>query len=337
MGTCNSKEIIQCSLTNGMIIELILPPDYNDSTSYPIMLFNDGETVFSGSGLNAKFTIDKLIKEKSIKPIITVAVYASGKRNNLYIPYDDDWITRNWGAYKPQAEQYYSEIINVLIPFIDERFSIDKNEIGIGGVSLGGLVSTWMGLKYPEKIKYSASLSGSFWVDDYRIFNEVRELGYNFGNKFWFDIGATTGEWNYYVPLYSKLDSVGVTPGEQSFYFEEKDAEHIFPDWRKRLELPLKIFFGTTDLEAEKMNVVLECIDSSSTLGLRFRRMNPIITLSNKAKFSLAHAATYKLLSGNGLLGSEGSFANDSGDELKVLIEYKEFSEQVTIPSGFCQ
>ncbi len=334
--TCTEGDLIVCRLTNGMIFEVYLPDNYVESQQYPLMFFNDGESAFKLFGLNANTIIEDLISKNEIEPIIAVAVYANGNRNDLYIPYDDEWITFNWGPYNSQSEEYYQELINTLIPFLEERFSINKSEIGIGGVSLGGLVSTWMGLKYPETIKYSASFSGSFWVDDYKIFEEVKSVGYNPGNRFWFDIGATTGEWNYYVPLYSALDSVGSEPGVQSFYFEEKDAEHSFLYWRDRLEFPLKVFFGTTEPTEQELNVILECIDSSSTPGLRFRRMNPVITLSNGVKYSLAHAASYTLVEGDGLLGSEGSFNNDSGEELAVMVNYKSFSNEVTIPASFC-
>ena len=335
--TCVGEGIITCSLKSGMVVEVSLPPNYADTVLYPVMFFNDGESVFSSNGLNAKFIIDDLINNQSISPIITVAIFSQGRRNNLYIPYTDDWITRNWGPYKSESEIYASLIINDLIPFLETQFSLDREEVGIMGYSLGGLVSTWMGLKYPDHIKYSASLSGSFWVSDYQIFDEVKESGYNPENKFWFDIGATTGEWNYYVPLYVALDSVGSEPGEQSFYYEDKGARHVFSDWRKRLELPLKLFFAPSETSKEKMDVVLQCIQSAQNPGLRFKRMNPIVTFSNNAKYSLAHTAKYTLKSGEGQLGSEGSFLNEAGEELKVLVEYLDFSEEITIPENYCR
>ena len=334
--TCVGEGIIRCVLKSGMVVDVSLPPSYADTVKYPIMLINDGESVFNANGLNAKFIIDDLINTGSIEPIIAVAIYSQGQRNNLYIPYLDDWITRNWGSYKPESEIYASIIINDLIPFLETKYSLDKKEIGIMGYSLGGLVSTWMGLKYPDHIMYSASLSGSFWVADYQIFDEVKENGYDPENKFWFDIGATTGEWNYYVPLYSALDSVGVEPGKQSFYYEDKGARHVFSDWRKRLELPLKLFFAPSEPTKEKMEVILQCIQSSQNPDLRFKRMNPIITFSNNAKYSLAHTAKYTLESGNGQLGSEGSFLNEAGEELKVLVEYLHFTEEVIIPENYC-
>ena len=317
-----------------MVIDVYVPNNYSPDLSYPLLLLNDGEQMFGSSSWNMDQILQRLISDGEIKPVIAAAIYSQGQRNNWYIPYEDRWITLNWGPYKPSASNYAQDIFDTVIPFLNENFAIDTAEVGILGASLGGLVSTWMGLKYPEKIKYSAGLSGSLWVADYSIFNEV-EGPYNSGQKFWFDIG--TNEWNYYVPLYSELDRKGVEPGANSFYYEVPDGKHLTIDWIQRVHLPLKLFFGTDeDPEPKTLEVVLECIPSQSSPGTYFRRFNPIVTLSNEVTFSLAHAAEYTLINGDVELGSEGSFRNNPAVESEVLIEYKDLSEVVTLPKGYC-
>lgn len=320
-------------LNNGMTVDIYLPIDYNPDLSYPALILNDGEVIFSESYWNMGNRLNRLIEQELIEPIIAIAVYNSGNRMNWYIPYRDNWITENMGQYEPNAEWYADQILNNLVPAVNEMHRIDMSRIGIMGASFGGLISTWMGLNYPDQITYSASLSGSFWVDDYRIFEEVAGQ-YASDRKFWFDIG--TAEWNYYVPLYYNLDQAGVIPGKQAFYYEVPDGRHIESDWLKRIHHPLILFFGTTDQEPVHMNVVLECIPSQSTPGLKFRRMNPIITMSNEVQFSLAHAAVYTLVSGEAELGTEGSFRNNSDTEARVQVDYLDFSETVTIPGQYC-
>ncbi|WP_428235009.1 hypothetical protein [Gracilimonas sp.] len=191
-----------------------------------------------------------------------------------------------------------------------------------------------MGLKFPDKVKYSAGLSGSLWVADYSIFSEV-EGSYDSEQKFWFDIG--TNEWNYYVPLYTELDQHGVKPGENSFYYEVPNAAHVPSDWLQRIHLPLLAFFSPkTNPVPESLEVVIECIPSQSTPGRHFRRLNPIITLTNEVKYSLAHTASYSVLSGDAELGSEGSFRNNPQTEIEILVEYDSLSEAADIPVGWC-
>lgn len=334
-GETNNAWELKYQLANGMTIDVFIPADYDENKTYPLLILNDGEQMFGNGSWSLDLKLNELIRNGDIEPIIAVAIYSNGSRNNWYIPYEDSWITQNWGAYSPQAHQYASDVINVVLPFVEELFPYNKDRVGILGASLGGLVSTWMGLKYPDTITYSASLSGSFWVADYRIFTEVSE-SYRADNRFWFDIG--TAEWNYYVPLYSSLDQAGVKPGLQNFYYEVPDAQHTPIDWMNRIHHPLKIFFGHSDFnEIEAMEVVLECIPSQSVPGRKFRRLNPIVTLSSGVKYSLAHTATYSVLDGEAELGSEGSFRNNPETIVKILIQYQSLSQQVVIPIGWCE
>lgn len=320
-------------LENGMIIDIYLPLDYNPDSIYPALILNDGEVIFSESYWNMGRRLNRLIEQELIEPIIAIAVHHSGRRMDWYIPYQDSWITENMGPYESNAEWYADQILNKLLPAVNELYPVDMSQVGIMGVSFGGLISTWMGLNYPDQITYSASLSGSFWADDYRIFEEV-EGSYQPENKFWFDIG--TAEWNYYVPLYFNLDEAGVAPGKQAYYFEVPGGRHSESDWLNRIHYPLILFYGNPVSEPIEMNVVLECIPSQSTPGLFFRRMNPMVTLDNGVKYSLAHTAIYTLLEGEAELGSEGSFRNDSDAVAIIRIDYLDFSETVEIPGRYC-
>lgn len=324
----------QFQLNNGMVIDVFTPEGYEPDSTYPLLLLNDGESMFGNSSWNMDQILQRLISDKKIKPVVAAAIYSQGQRNNWYIPYDDRWITLNWGPYVPKAGQYAQEVFEEVIPFMVQNFAVDTSEVGILGASLGGLISTWMGLRFPEKIKYSAGLSGSLWVADYSIFSEVEGI-YNSGQKFWFDIG--TSEWNYYVPLYTQLDQQGVKPGENSFYYEVPGGEHLSEDWIQRIDLPLKVFFSTDKNPAPiSLEVMLECIPSRSSPGKYFRRLNPVITLSNEVKYSLAHTATYSILRGDAELGTEGSFRNNPNSEIEIQVDYKSFSEIVRVPVGWC-
>ncbi len=337
---CGSEiahNVTQYVIATNRIIEVYTPPNYDPETEYPVLLLNDGESMFGQSSWELNKILDDLIATKKIEPIIAVAVYVHANRNNWYIPYDDGWITSNWGPYVPKAEEYADYIFDQVLPFVKENFKVNTERTGMMGASLGGLISTWMGIKYPDQIQYSAGLSGSLWVDDYAIFDEVTSP-FEDGQKFWFDIGAVTGEWNYYVPLLRALDDAGATPGVQSFYYEDPEGRHAAYYWVRRIHFPLIAFYGIDqNPDPVSMEVVLECINSSSNPGLKFRRMNPIIKLSNDLKYSLAHTASYTLLSETGELGTEGSFKNDPDYQMKVMVEFENFSKEVVIPAGYCR
>ena len=329
-----SEGLARHHLENGMVIDVLLPPVYDESEAYPVLLVNDGELIFSSSGWNMQPLLYELIQQGEIEPIITVAIHTGGNRNNWYIPYRDTWVTRNWGSYTPEALTYATALFEDVLPFLGQQYSIDNQEVGMIGASLGGLIATWIGLNFPEQVKYSASLSGSFWIANHQLFSEVKDA-YDTANKFWFDIG--TAEWNYYVPLYRALEKAGSEPGKSNFYYEIPDGAHTVPDWRKRMDMPLKIFWGDTETSLQSMNVELECIPSASTPGLKFRRMNPIVTLTNGVKYSLAHTATYRLIGGEAELGTEGSFKNNPNTKVVIEVMYEGYLEEVVVPIGWCR
>ncbi len=329
-----SKQVERYTLPNGMIIDVYTPLEVNSEQSYPLLIINDGEVIFNQANWNFSTKLNQLIDSEEIEPIIAVAIHTSGNRNDWYIPYIDSWIMLNWGTYTPSSKEYANSIFEVVVPFIQKQYNIEENRTGIMGASLGGLVSTWMGIQYPEHIKYSASLSGSFWVNNYQIFKEVNTME-NLEQKLWFDIG--TNEWNYYVPFYKALDEKGLEPGIQNFYYEVPDARHTNADWLKRIHLPLKLFYGTdTESTPESMKVHLECIPSQSVPGRKFRRLNPVLTLSNGIKYSLAHTATYSLESGKAQIGIDGSFIPEGGSDIEINVFYQDFSSSVKISEDWC-
>jgi enterochelin esterase-like enzyme len=323
------------SLPNGLTIDVYLPPGYDKEIGYPVLIFNDGEFIFDQNAWNMSPLLDQLIISKEINPIIGIAVHTGGKRNDWYIPYQDLWIQQNWGEYTPSAHKYAEQLLEEVIPFVQQHYSVNDSETGIIGASLGGLISTWTGIHYPEHFKYSASLSGSFWVDDHHIFDEAADVT-DHGQTYWFDIG--TGEWNYYVPLFRILDDVGFRPGSRNFYYEVPNGKHIASDWLNRIEIPLKVFYGTDpDPLPEALNVHLECIPSKSVPGKKFRRLNPVVTLSNGVKYSLAHTASYTVIQGEVEIGTDGSIQNNPNTLAEILVKYGSLSGKIAIPYGWCK
>ncbi len=330
-------QVHRTQLEAGVLIDIYTPPEYSERRDYPLLLLHDGEVIFDKNNWNLASVLDDLIVRKRIEPIIAVAIHHQGKRNDWYIPYEDPWIRRNWGSYTPSSDEYARLILQDVIPYLESEYHITKGRTGVMGFSLGGLISTWLGVHFSDEFKYSASLSGSYWVSDHQLFNEAKAGPIeNSGQIYWFDIG--TDEWNYYVPLYKILDDQGFEAGEQSYYYEVPGGQHSSPYWLNRLQIPLTLFYGTEkNSEPQSMDVHLQCIPSQSVPGRKFRRLNPVVSLQHGIKYSLAHKATYTVTVGDIQLGSEGSFSNNPEIDSEVLVEYGALSSRVAIPQGWCR
>ncbi len=291
----------------------------NITSDLPVLYFNDGD------GFERLFIA---LVEESDRQVILVGLEAGANRNDKYIPYDDPWVQANWGNYEPQAKEYTDIIVNEIIPYIDSEFPTDESRRAIFGISLGGLHATYAHFEYPEVFSFSAGISPSYWVADYKILEEVPS-DFSENNRVYFDIG--TAEWNYYLPLIPELKLKGLKYGEQIFYYEVEGAAHTPTHWQKRMHIPYKIFIEDLQgLTPSDVNVLIECIPSQSNPGRTFQRINPVASFDEGIQYSLTTECNYEIIQGEGVVQKDGQFAVD-GSNLTVDISYKAWSDQLTL------
>ncbi len=320
----NTSCIIIQKKVNNIQLSICLPPNYDVNKSYKVIYFNDGQTVFGEQGLNANGTMEALLNDHLIEPIIIVGLHSDENRTSNYVPYEDASLRLDFGTYTPNAKAYSDKIIKKIIPYIEKNYKTNSIR-GIAGYSFGGLHANWMALNYPEQFSFSAGLSPSYWVKDFEIFKEGSKASKD--QIFYFDVG--TGEWNYYVPmlLHSQLPIL-----KNSFYYEDFQAQHIIEDWRgQRIKNILLLFAGTTDLTKYEWEIQPEFIKSSYN-GKLYLRVNPIITYSDGLKCSISYAAQFVLLNPeDGVVNKDGSFRFNSTKDLIIKVIYQGEEKTITI------
>ncbi|WP_310558603.1 alpha/beta hydrolase-fold protein [Flavobacterium sp.] len=142
----------------------LLPHDYDSSSeSYPVMYLQDAQNLFNENAQYGNWEIDKklaVMAEYKIGKIIIVAIeHAEEDRIKEY----------NVGKTvlgKGQGKKYIKFMTETLKPFVDSNFRTKKERefTGIGGSSMGGLVSIFSGLRYPEVYGKLMIFSPSLWV-----------------------------------------------------------------------------------------------------------------------------------------------------------------------------
>ena len=176
-------------------VVVYVPPGYDESDArYPVVYLHDGQnlfdpaTAFGGTHWRAGETATALIEAGTIAPVILVGIYNTGKhRIDEYTPTHDR--RRGGGA----ADAYGRFIVEELKPVIDAgyRTIADRAHTGIGGSSLGGLVSLYVALKHPAVFGKAAVMSPSVWWDRRAILRDVRRAA-ALGEKprLWVDMGS---------------------------------------------------------------------------------------------------------------------------------------------------
>jgi predicted alpha/beta superfamily hydrolase len=245
-------------LPNDRDILVNLPPGYeaNKNQRYPVLYLHDGQNLFDGATSfikGAEWRVDEtaqaLIKSKAIAPVIIVGIYNTGNnRVDEYTPTPDTG--HNMGG---KADLYGQMIVKELKPFIDTNYRTltDAENTGLGGSSLGGLVSLHLALKYPEIFGLVAVVSPSVWWDGKAILREVGALTKRPRLRIWLDIGTKEGG-NVKADeetaanarlLRDALVAKGWKLGHDLKYFEAEGAEHNERAWAQRVGPILKFLY----------------------------------------------------------------------------------------------
>lgn len=148
-------------------VRVWLPPDYESNAQgrYPVLYMQDGQNCFDAatSAFGHEWRIDEtlttLIGERSIAPLIVVAIDNAGERRiDEYTPHFD----RGRGG---KGEEYERFVVETVKPYIDANFRTrpQREHTFAGGSSLGGLISLDMARRYDRVFGGAMALSPSLW------------------------------------------------------------------------------------------------------------------------------------------------------------------------------
>lgn len=245
-------------LNNDRDIVVYLPPGYSSDVKrrYPVFYLHDGQNLFDGATSfipGQEWRVDEtaqaLIDARKIQPLIIVGIYNTGKdRIDEYTPVADP-------RYKAggKADLYGRLIVEELKPFIDVTYRTrrDRAHTGLGGSSLGGLVSLYLGLKYPRVFGKLAVVSPSVWWDDKHIVKYIQQSRLKIRPYIWLDIGTEEGRDEKEAQaavedmrlLRQALVRRGWHNGSELKYLEAQDAQHNESAWAARTDQILEFLF----------------------------------------------------------------------------------------------
>ena len=143
----------------------LLPHDYEiTEKEYPVLYLQDAQNLFNEEAPFGNWAIDEklaILTELGYGDLIIVAVEHGDKdRIQEYSPFETE-------AFGPGDGAAYAAFMHdTLKPYVDKNFRTKSHRIhtGIGGSSMGGLISVFTGLTYPDTFAKWMIFSPSLWL-----------------------------------------------------------------------------------------------------------------------------------------------------------------------------
>lgn len=150
-------------------IRIWTPANYNSANTkvrYPVLYMHDGQNLFdSATAYAGEWEVDETISSlvgNGYQGVIVVGIDNSADRLNELSP---PW-PRNPGSpiTAPSGDKYAAFIVNTVKPYIDSQFNTmpGRETTGLGGSSMGGIISFFAGLTYPSVFGKVLAFSPSF-------------------------------------------------------------------------------------------------------------------------------------------------------------------------------
>lgn len=146
-------------------ITALLPYNYYQSDRrYPVLYLQDGQNLFDDYAPFGNWAVDKrlaVMAELGFSDIIIISIdHAAEERIAEFTPS----IATRLGV--GEGKKYVRFLADTLKPYVDRHFRTlpDRVHTGIGGSSMGGLISIYAGLMYPEVYGRLMVFSPSLWV-----------------------------------------------------------------------------------------------------------------------------------------------------------------------------
>ncbi len=204
------QEIDIILLNRSRTIRIYLPPGYDESKKrYAVWYMHDGQNLFDhntafSTDWKLKVTMDKM---PTSKQVIIVGIDNGGdNRANEYAPFKN-----KKNGHGGEGDIFLKFIVENLKPWIDQNYRTltDKNKTVMSGSSLGGLISYYAGLVYPNVFGKIGVLSPAFWFN-----SEVLDMTKQY----------TAHERSRFYVCGSKTESRFMEKTLQNTYFALKDG-----------------------------------------------------------------------------------------------------------------
>lgn len=246
---------------NTRFLRVWLPPGYEDNENsgrrYPVLYLNDGQnlfessTSFTGVEWDVDETADRLIRERVVPPMIIVGIDNAGKdRFREYMPHR----SLQPMMLRVQGQRYPSFLTKEVMPFMARNYRVASGpeNTGLGGSSLGALISLYTAAVRPGMIGRLLLESPSLWTSNRQMIRDSREIK-RWPERVFLATGtAEAGRADKDRSMVDDVRELSAILGRAGLgakrlrLFIDEGANHHESAWARRFPEALSFLFGNT-------------------------------------------------------------------------------------------
>lgn len=181
-----------------------LPDNYSSSKKkYPVIYMHDGQNLFDVlTGPFGEWGVDEcldtLAKKINFEVIIVAIDNGGADRLSEYSPYDfkvnadevNVWDVKGTGS------KYLESLVKDVKPFIDKNYrtKLGAKFTSVCGSSMGGLISLYALMRYPEVFGSAGVFSPAFWTNENVLVAEIKSNNTNWRGNVYMISGELEGK-----------------------------------------------------------------------------------------------------------------------------------------------
>lgn len=261
-------------------IWVYLPPDYETNTEkyYPVLYMHDGQNVFENGGYGSWRVQDALneLYNAGKEVGIVVAIDNGPGRLSEYSPFPG-----NLGSDFPgssttgDGDKYLEAIITNIIPYINQNYRTltDRDNTGICGSSMGGLISYYAALKQESLFGRIGIVSPAFWYCQDDLTEYVNQWTGDFtgSTRMYFICGDSESQ--SMVPVMQDFYDLTKTKGyaDSNLAYEVViGGEHNEKDWAAQITRIYEFLFLNTHtgISQNKKNNDVEVLSDRNSIKI---------------------------------------------------------------------
>jgi predicted alpha/beta superfamily hydrolase len=218
-------------------IAVYLPPSHGlDARRYPVLYMHDGQNLFDRgtSTLGTEWCVDEAMQAAAREGVeaIVVGIWSGADRQRELSPFGGG-----------RGEAYLEFLVKTVRPLVNRTFRArrERRHTGILGSSLGGLISTYAMLRYPQIFGLLGAFSPSYWAGRGAIYRILAHAPAPPGRAY-FDNSVHETSARRMVNHFRR--DFGYTLEVDLRYVEDPDGAHDESAWAARFPAAVRFLLG---------------------------------------------------------------------------------------------